>query len=409
MEHLWCNSIELEWLEHTNSLWASKNVDQIANRDFVQFNYDILLENKEIHIEGKPIVTYDDMQVIPSFQYDPATVSELNYYITTLLTSQHQLAREVCTANPFAYILRQRLIVLQRFYHAIMTKFHGKESQQKCETSSDISNFLVIIPKETTSGPQALLEIGVKTGLSLLFSLLQQNWQVSGILGIPSLCNSVLETTVDLIKKLPPLSLSNDTHLTNLGVTSLEQVCNFLKNAVLHETAADLSGKILSSEILLGIYLQRGSLRYLLEWIEMSLDASCKGTKISSRTFKNYISQLEAKTNLKLSASFEKEELTIYEAALHLMEILVSIAAEYNGESAVVDYTPANTKPGVKEKSDVYVWGSNSCHQLAEGNQEKILLPIKSKIFNQVLQVRLLTIIFNCSLTVAVTYISIMK
>ena len=36
---------------------------------------------------------------------------------------------------------------------------------------------------------------------------------------------------------------------------------------------------------------------------------------------------------------------------------------------------------------DIYVWGSNSSHQLAEGNQEKILQPKQATIFNAVQQV----------------------
>lgn len=391
MELLWGNNIETDWLEHTNALWASKNVDHIANRDFVQFTYEILFQNKEIHVEGKPFVSYNDTQVMPSFQYVPASVSELKYYITTLLTSQQQLAQEVCTSNQFTYILRQRLIVLERIFHAIVTKFHNKDNQllQKFETHNDCTNSSSAIPKEATTGPQALLEIGVKTGLSLLFSLLQQNWQVSGILGIPSLCNSVLETTIDLIQKLPPLSLSNDTQLTSLGTASLEQVCQFLKNAVLHETSADNYGKVLSSEILLGIYLQRGSLRYLLEWIDMSLDPSLKDMKICSKSFKCCIAQLEGtKSDTKSVILSENELLTINDAALYLMQILVSMTVSYSGDGNIMDHSLTDSKTGKVETSDVFVWGSNSCHQLAEGNQEKILLPIKSKIFNQVQQVR---------------------
>lgn len=39
------------------------------------------------------------------------------------------------------------------------------------------------------------------------------------------------------------------------------------------------------------------------------------------------------------------------------------------------------------EKSDVYVWGSNSSHQLAEGAVEKIIVPTLSKAFAQAQQV----------------------
>lgn len=79
------------------------------------------------------------------------------------------------------------------------------------------------------------------------------------------------------------------------------------------------------------------------------------------------------------------EEIIIYKAALCLMEVLVTMAIDYGGACSAVE---SDSELGIYEKSDVFVWGSNSSHQLAEGNQEKILLPIKSKIFNQVQQVR---------------------
>ncbi|KAJ8965419.1 hypothetical protein NQ314_004172 [Rhamnusium bicolor] len=368
-----CNNIELEWVEHTNAAWAVKNTDNIANRDLVQSLYEILLQNKEVRVIPTTLASYNDVQVLPSFQYDPPSVVELNHYIITLLTSQLQLAKEICSSTQFSMVLKQRL---------------KKSDPQPSETIPSTSN-LPLAPREILSGSHALLEIGVKTGLSLLFSLLQQNWQVSGILGIPSLCNSVLETTVDLIQKLPPLCLSNDSQLTNLGCSSLEQVCDFLKNAVLFEAAADIRGKLLSCEILLGLALQRGSLRYLLEWIELALEASCKEPKLSSKLFRKAISQLEGgkhKVRVELWKN-EGEEISIYKAGLCLMEVLASMAVDYGGACSAVESSTSDSELGVFEKSDVFVWGSNSSHQLAEGNQEKILLPIKSKIFNQVQQI----------------------
>ena len=45
------------------------------------------------------------------------------------------------------------------------------------------------------------------------------------------------------------------------------------------------------------------------------------------------------------------------------------------------------TTPMSSDIGDIYVWGSNSSHQLAEGNQEKILQPKQATIFNAVQQV----------------------
>lgn len=59
-------NIELEWVEHTNSTWALKNSDNIANRDLVQSMYDILLQNKEVRVIPTTVSSYSDVQVFIS-------------------------------------------------------------------------------------------------------------------------------------------------------------------------------------------------------------------------------------------------------------------------------------------------------------------------------------------------------
>jgi E3 ubiquitin-protein ligase HERC1 len=387
MENLSAN-IELEWVDHTNASWSLKDCDSIANRDLVHSMYDLLIQNKEVRLIPTTLSLFNDVQILPSFQYESASNAELNHYIATLLTSQFELAKNVCSSSQFAVILKQRLLILRRIYYALIIKYHDKDKNDQTVNENNSSNTL---SRESLSGSQALLEIGVKTGLSLLFSLLRQNWQVSDILKVPSLCNSVLETSFELLQKLPPLCLSNDVQLTNLGITSLEQVSEFLKDAVLQSANADSHGKLLSCKLLLALALQRGSLRYLLDWIEMALDASCKSERIMSDPFfKNAILQLEGgkhKTKSHLWKNEDDKEVAVYEAAINLMEILANMAIDFGGVCSAVESTSSEFEVGVYEKSDVYVWGSNSSHQLAEGNQEKILLPVKSKMFTQAQQV----------------------
>ena len=67
------------------------------------------------------------------------------------------------------------------------------------------------------TGSDALVKIGVKTGLSMLFSLFRQNWALAASTGQISSCNDVLITALDVISSLPPLSLANENKLTGLG------------------------------------------------------------------------------------------------------------------------------------------------------------------------------------------------
>lgn len=384
MENL--SNVELELIDHTNSSWCLKDCDTVANRDLVQSMYDCLLQNKEVRLIPTTLPLFNDAQILPSFQYDNVSNSEINQYISTLLTSQIEFARNVCTSTQFAVILKQRLLILRRIYHALIMKYHVKDKKDQSTSENPTTHAL---SKEVVTSSQALLEIGVKTGLSLLFSLLRQNWQVSDILKVPSLCNSVLETSFELLEKLPPLCLSNDTQLTPLGITSLEQVSEFLKDAVLNSLSADSHGKLLSCKLLLALALQRGSLRYLLDWIEMVLLACSKPEEVvSDPFFKSAIMQLNTpkstiKSNLLKNLP---SEVTIYQAAMTLIEILAEMAINSGGVCSTM--RTSSESIGVYEKCDVYVWGSNSSHQLAERTQEKVLMPLKSRMFTQVQQVR---------------------
>ncbi|KAK9884642.1 hypothetical protein WA026_007479 [Henosepilachna vigintioctopunctata] len=386
MDKIYTN-FELEWAEHANPSWCLKECDSIANRDSVHLLFDMLIQNKEVRSIPTNLIANNDFQTLPSFQFESPSAAELNHYITSLLTSQMELAKEICSSTSFASILKQRTFILKRIYYAVSSKYHNNEKVDLQKSEPAIG---MVTRNEALTGSKALLEIGVKTGLTLLFSLLRQDWQVSSMLGVSSLSLTMLETGVDLIQQLPPLCLSNDLQLTTLGITTLEQTCDFLKDSVLNILNADIKSKKLSCELLLGICLQRGSLRYLLDWIEMALEASSKeGKEITSIFFKKAICQLDGgKNRLRLEPwQIGEDAIDIYNASLYLMEILSSMAIDYGGVSSAVEASTSDSELGVFEMSDVYVWGSNSSHQLAEGNQEKILYPILSKVFTQVQQI----------------------
>lgn len=383
---------ELEWIEHTNGTWSLKDCNQLVHRDTVQSLYNNLLYNNEIRVVNVAISTTNDVQMLPDFQYDPtATPIDLDHYATTLLLAQLELARSICSQTSFALYLKKRLIVMKRIYYALVKRYHEKENKF---ISNNVLAAEVVMPQtRAISGSNALIEIGVQTGLSLLFSLLRQNWQTSNTLGVPSLCNSVLKTAVDMMEKLPALTLSCDSNLNALGANSLDQISQFLKESVLSNSCADFVGKQLSAELLLLIATQRGSLRFLLEWIEMALDASTRTEnsqqKISSPLFNNILQQLQTNKPSKQKQNnhhINGLELNLYEASLLLMEEIVTMAFDYG---AVVggEMLDGDAAGGGVDENEVYVWGSNSSHQLAEGAREAIYMPLKSQAFAQARQV----------------------
>ncbi|CAH1796720.1 unnamed protein product [Owenia fusiformis] len=362
----------------------------------------LLVSNKEVITMPQPVVPLKG-PLLPDFEQEVPSIEEQEHYLDGMLSSQLGLARSVCSESPFAAILQKRLVVLQRIFYAVVNKYHDKEKLRHKQKLAD--NSLNLEEGQNNSGSMrtgtdALVEMGVRTGLSLLFSLLRQNWIQTKQMGGINLCNDVLQTACDVIHTLPPLSLSNESKIPHLGLDTLNQITSFLKSSTLPNSTADIAGRTLSSELLLAIYTQRGSLRYLLEWIEMALSASIPFKDVTTGSIRQvYFNQIlhqiketsscQKSSNVQSSLSVDSEGQTpLYQAAVCLMEEVCHLASDYSkscssnpeenrnnnsstpgpGEATVNSNNPPNN-------SDCYVWGSNSSHQLAEGSQEKILAP----------------------------------
>ncbi|XP_077988697.1 putative E3 ubiquitin-protein ligase HERC1 [Glandiceps talaboti] len=393
--------VKLKWLEHLNASWICEDAETIASREGIISLYDRLLVNKEVVALPRQALHLKGPQ-LPDFEREILSQEEQEHYLDSLLNSQLMLARSVCSESPFASSLRKRLVVLQRIFYAISSKFHDKEKvrqqQQAQEGHSDIIDDKGSSYK-SRSGTEALIEMGVRTGLSLLFSLLRQSWIAPNPAGGIDLCNDVLHTAVDVVNSLPPLSLANESKIPPMGLECLKQVTGFLKSATMPNSGADTIGKRLASELVLGIAVQRGSLQYLMDWIEMALGASAAayGVTIASENVQNrpgmittdvFSGALQQMKKAAGSGSERNSALTeftscdglspLYQAAMCLIEEICKLASEYAKTCISPDENKSSAKENssvVSENSEVYVWGSNSSHQLAEGSQEKILQP----------------------------------
>ena len=131
---------------------------------------------------------------------------------------------------------------------------------------------------QSPTGTDALIEVAVKTGLNLVFGLLHQNLSFERQLGYSpggrGICNNVLQTALDIVMTFEPLSLADKCKLSPLAASSLAEVTSFLRSIVSPQSCADSTGRRLAAELMLVMATQRGSLRYLLEWIEMALCAA---------------------------------------------------------------------------------------------------------------------------------------
>lgn len=268
--------VKLKWLEHLNSSWISEDSESISTREGVALLYSKLLINKEVVLLPQQVLCLKGPQ-LPDFERECLSRDEQEHYLDALLASQLALAKTVCSDSPFASALRKRLLVLQRIFYALSSKYHdkGKAKQQQHSGESALnSSELQAASERPRSSTDALIEMGVRTGLSLLFALLRQSWALPTATPGLSLCNDVITTAIEVVGSLPPLSLANESKIPPMGLDCLVQVTAFLKGVIACQSGADVVGRRLACELLLGLAAQRGSLRYLLEWVEMALAAS---------------------------------------------------------------------------------------------------------------------------------------
>ncbi|XP_056876992.1 probable E3 ubiquitin-protein ligase HERC1 isoform X3 [Takifugu flavidus] len=395
--------VKLKWLEHLNSSWITEDSESIATREGVSVLYSKLLTNKEAVLLPQQVLCLKGPQ-LPDFERESLSSDEQEHYLDALLGSQLALAKMVCSDSPFAAALRKRVLVLQRIFYALSNKYHdqGKVKQQQHSPENNAGSAdMHSVSERPRSSTDALIEMGVRTGLSLLFALLRQSWMMPpppSPGGYPAanmnLCNDVIHTAIDVVNSLPPLSLANESKIPPMGLDCLAQVTTFLKGVTMPNSGADILGRRLASELLLGLASQRGSLRYLLEWIEMALAASAVvSTMVENKAlnqegligfdcFMSILMQMRRSLGSSADRSQWREPTrsaeglcSLYEAALCLFEEVCRMASDYSRTCVSPDSIQTGEAPVVSETCEVYVWGSNSSHQLVEGTQEKILQP----------------------------------
>lgn len=288
------NKAKLKFSDHLNAKWVTENCEVIASSTELDTLYSKLVTTKEICVYT-PHTIHLKGPNIPDFELDTPTAEEQNHLINALIASQSTLGEIVVTSSPFAQNLQRRLAILQRIYHATSKTCHAQlTATVELNLASETKGGGVSQndDNKVQSGNSALVEIGVQTGLGLLFSLLRQNWQLSTLHGASSICNDVLTTALDIVVALPPLSLANESKLTSLGIKSLNQTACFLKTVFSSTSGADRQGRQLSSELMLALASQRGSLKCLLDWVELAMVTPPKtlSDKEGGRAWENTVS-----------------------------------------------------------------------------------------------------------------------
>ncbi|KAH3837497.1 hypothetical protein DPMN_110888 [Dreissena polymorpha] len=400
---------QLKFSDHYNSKWMLENCKAVSTSTELDALYSRLISNKELVI-NVPHTIHLKGPIIPDFEADCLATEEHEHLVNALIASQTSLAEIVVSSSPFAQNLKKRLVVLQRIYHATSKQCHIPTVDiTENFSSSDNVAWSTQDDNEPKSGNTVLVELGVETGLSLVFALLEQNWQQSVLIGVPSLCDSILSTAINVLVSLKPLSLANESKLTYLGVHALNRTFSFLKSICSSNSETHISARPLASELMITLAAQRGSLKYVLEWVELavlSLSRLEGANKIRWSLFHDVISKMmktagfsALKTNTGADPQCDENGLVpSHLAAVYLLKQLHGLAEDYclthlqllpsSTDSQQANPTPSrssgisSTQSSVAmDTCDVYIWGSNSTHQLAEGTTERILTPKLSSNF----------------------------
>ena len=289
-----------------NSKWLQRDLSELFDLSKLQKLVDTLICNDELSFT-------EDTSLPPQYEFPDFGANRLQptalRHICLELSSYLKRAVSPMLETPSVTLLQRMGIVWERVLRAYSSESYTRTNIQRVITALQKEEQLSLesgevhgakemtkASSEKKSGNEMLVEMGVKTGLSVVFSLLKQAWaqlawqkqieqlvtlQQSGdvvpfstLMTVPviSLPNEVLKSILDIMKGIPPLSLSNKRTLSSLSSACLSQSCEFLEWIVKPDSFVDSEGKRLATEIMLSITLQYGDLVSLLEWVSNMLN-----------------------------------------------------------------------------------------------------------------------------------------
>ena len=254
--------------------------DEGSFENWSLFDSKLLMDRKETakyaQKTGKRFAKPSNCLIPPfilEYEEEAPTKEKQEKFLTETMRDQRNGLIEFHSNYPFSVALYKRLSILETVFKSLSKKFHclkvaksGKKTKLT-ETKNKKASQSVM-----PQGTDVMVQLGVKTGLSLLFSLMKQAWMQSS--QSSELCSDVLSTVASIINTLPPLSLANNAKLPKLAKDSLDQVMDFLKEVMKGKVAVDVTDRRLCADILIGCSLQRGSLLAILDWVETGFRSS---------------------------------------------------------------------------------------------------------------------------------------
>ncbi len=277
--------------------WAQLDMEEVFSADSLQTHFKAIGEKRFFRKDR----TLPESFKFPDFGAHELQPSAISSICASLMDN---VSRTIISLNdiPSVLVAEAMCSVWHQVLHCAGTDLLSStnvkrvltsmKEEMKIESDDSLEEIKKEGSDEKKTANDVLIETGIRTGLTVVFSLLKQAWSqiawqkqieqaisASGSI-VPfggqmtthiSLPNEVLKSVLDILNTIPPLALSNQKSLSKLSISCLEQSTQFLEWILKPDSLVDANGKRLASEITLSLVLQQGSLVALMEWIGKTL------------------------------------------------------------------------------------------------------------------------------------------
>ncbi|KAM6382365.1 E3 ubiquitin-protein ligase HERC2 isoform 5-T5 [Alca torda] len=214
-------------------------------------------------------------------------VNELKECLQVLVKEQQTLATQTATTALSAMRLKQRLVILERYFIALNRTVLQENVKVKWKSSSiPLPAVDKKSPRPVGKGVEGLARVGSRAALSFAFAFLRRAWR-SG--EDADLCSELLQESLDALRALPEASLFDEGTVSSVWLEVVERATKFLRSVVTGDVHGapstkgpgniPLQDQHLALAILLELAVQRGTLSQMLSAVMLLLQLWDNGTR----------------------------------------------------------------------------------------------------------------------------------
>ncbi|KAB1279055.1 E3 ubiquitin-protein ligase HERC2 [Camelus dromedarius] len=181
--------------------------------------------------EETPAPAYRAKSILESWVWGKQPdVNELKECLSVLVKEQQALAVESATTTLSALRLKQRLVILERYFIALNRTVFQENVKVKWKSSSaSLPPVDKKSSRPTGKGVEGLARVGSRAALSFAFAFLRRAWR-SG--EDADLCSELLQESLDALRALPEASLFDESTVSSVWLEVVERATRFLRSVV---------------------------------------------------------------------------------------------------------------------------------------------------------------------------------